>query len=154
MVTETKPKQETWQYSGKVVSVNENGLKLDAWQDGREWLNFTREEWRGNWYTPQRGEEVTVQCVAGKDGKMWVKSIVLDGPQDWSEPGKPPTGTPSTFKDLSIVRQVSIYAAANLAQAFIAQRCYIDPDGEPMTETVAIDVAAMAQTLERHMARE
>lgn len=149
-MTQAPAKQELWLFTGTVTAVNEKGLKLDSFGD--DWLNYTKPEWRGSWYDVSKGEHVTIQCEKWKD-TYFVKTIVLDGHQNFDEPELPPTGAPATNRDLSIIRQVCIKAAANAAVAFIGQRCYIDPDGEPMTETVAIDIAAMAQTLERWAVR-
>lgn len=136
-------KQDLWLFKGTVTAVNEKGLKLDALGD--DWVNFTREEWRGSWYAPQRGEAVTIQCQQDKNGKYWVKTIVLDGHQDWSEPELPPTGAPATNRDLSIIRQVCLKAAAEI----VAHQ----PRQVWSAASVASDVLEIAQDLERWAVR-
>lgn len=136
-------------YTGNVTAVNEKGLKLDA--TGDDWLNFTREEWRGSWYEPRKGEGVTIQCQPDKNGRLWVKSIVLNGHQDWSEPEAPPKGTPSTTRDLSIVRQVALKCATEVVVACINR------DAEYVVTNpadYAINICALAQDLEQWATRE
>lgn len=148
------PKQDLWLFKGQVTAVNEKGLKLDAMGD--DWINFTKEEWRGSWYAPQRGEAVTIQCTQDKNGRYWVKTIVLDGHQDWSEPELPPTGAPATNRDLSIIRQVCIKAAAEIVAARMATvpADYSYGGGpEAWTVVAGVDVLAIAQDLERWAVR-
>lgn len=136
-------KQDLVLFKGTVTSVNETGLKLDSYGD--DWLNYTKPEWRGSFYTPQRGESVTIQCQPDKNGKLWVKTIVLDGHQDWSEPELPPTGAPATNRDLSIIRQTCIKAAAEI----VAHQ----PRQVWSAASVASDVLEIAEKCERWAVR-
>lgn len=149
-MTQAPAKQELWLFTGTVTAVNEKGLKLDAMGD--DWINFTKAEWRGSWYDASKGEHVTIQCAKDKSGRYYIKTIVLDGHQDWSEPELPPTGAPTTNRDLSIIRQVCIKAAAEVVVALINREAYPDM-GDLKPPDYAIDICAIAQDLERWAVR-
>lgn len=149
-MTQAPPKQDLWLFKGTVTAVNENGLKLDSFGD--DWINYTKSEWRGSWYDPAKGESVTIQCARDKSGKYYIKTIVLNGHQDFSEPDKP-LGAPVTTKELSIIREVALKCATNVAVALIAQGRYQDEPDFAATKQLGIDIPGLAQDLERWLTR-
>jgi len=138
--------------AGKVSAKNAYGIKLE--NRGDEWVNFSKPEYRGHWEEPEIGDIVKLGVARGSKGGLFIKTCEVqkhgNGPATVYEDGRVPAGG----KDLGITRSCSVYAATNAVVALIAQRCYIDSDGEPMLEEISVDIRGLAEKLERHMLRE
>jgi hypothetical protein len=104
---------------GKVSAVNEKGLKLEG--RGDAWLDFTREEWRGQWERPERGDNVKLGMLRGKDDKWWVKTCEIqkhgNSPQTTYDAGQVPTGG----KELLVLRESCVKSAAPIIAAWVSR---------------------------------
>jgi hypothetical protein len=107
------------QITGRVVSVNPKGVKLDGHAD---WLNFSR--FASDIVPPMRGQHVTLTL----DRQGFVRAVqavgdVGDAPSAIRAYGAPPaaktdeTGTAAGARDRSITRLAVLKAAAEFAAA-------------------------------------
>ena len=146
MTADTQSK--TLPVEGKVTRKSQKdgvptGLQLDVAPD--HWYNYTRQEWRDDWFEPSEGDFVRLQVGGGK----WVKSIEL------LESEKAPWDPAPTSRETSIIRQTCIKAAAEVVAGLASRGYYIeDENSGPLTMQVSIDVQAIAQELERWVIRE
>jgi hypothetical protein len=105
------------------------------------WYNYTKPEWRDQWFEPSKGDRIRAWIADGR----WVKGIerLNGGAPTVFENGQ----VPAAGRDLSITRQVCLKAAAEI----VARQ----PLGQEFsTSTIAIDVLALAQDFERWVLRE
>ena len=145
MTTQTE-KPKAIPHEGTVTAISHKegvptGLKID---DG-SWLNYTRQEWRDEWYEPSKGDRIQAQVADGR----WIKSIKrLGGTPQTFEDGQVPAGG----RDLSIMRQVCVKAAAEIIAARAHE--YKDTEDGPATIQLSIDVLALAHEFEKWLLRE
>lgn len=121
------------------------GVKLE----GRDaWLNFS-DYAKGPVEIPEQGDNVKLGIAQSKNGKWYIQTCEIQhkGPQSSFEDGHVPT----SGKDLSIVRQVSIKSATKTVCARIARGEYVNSTDKNFS--IATDIVAIAQTLERAMSR-
>lgn len=122
-------------YSGRVVSVNERGLKLDGHDS---WLNVSR--FAVGVVLPERGATVSVAC----DPQGFIRAVTpLDGPVptngQYAAPGASTARHEPSAKDRTITRLAVLKAAAEYAAS--------------KPESKSTDVLAIAACWERWVNR-